>query len=73
MTTIMLAVLLLPTGGLLDSGVLEPFPAAVRAADAAQSRVALGQGVRETWSPMKGCTGITAYGLSMLPAQIGNS
>jgi hypothetical protein len=47
--------------------------AAIRAADAAQTCVALRNGAREAWLPMKGCAGIAAYSLSMVPAQIGTS
>lgn len=47
--------------------------AAVRAADAAQTCAMLGKGAHEAWLPMKSCAGITAYSLSMVPAQIASS
>lgn len=47
--------------------------AAVRTADAVQTCTMLGRGAREAWLPMKGCAGITAYSLAMVPAQIGNA
>jgi len=47
--------------------------AAIRAADAAQTCVMLGRGAHESWLPIKGCAGIAAYSLSMVPAQIGTS
>lgn len=47
--------------------------AAVRAVDATQTCVAISHGAHETWLPIKGCAGIAAYSLSMVPAQIGTS
>ena len=46
---------------------------AIRAADAAQTCAFMGGSVREAWLPMKSCSAIAAYSMSMVPAQIATS
>jgi hypothetical protein len=47
--------------------------AAIRSADAAQTCTFMGHNAKEAWLPMKSCSGVAAYSLSMIPAQIATS
>jgi len=47
--------------------------AAVRSADALQTCVMLARGARELWLPTQSCSGVAAYSLATVPAQIGTS
>lgn len=47
--------------------------AAIRGADAAQTCTFMGHNAKEAWLPMKSCSGVAAYSLSMIPAQIATS
>lgn len=47
--------------------------AAIRGADTAQTCTFMSRTTKEAWLPMKSCSGIAAYSLSMIPAQIATS
>jgi hypothetical protein len=49
------------------------FHAAIRSVDAAQTCAFMGNNAKEAWLPMKSCSGVVAYSLSMIPAQIATS